>query len=94
MSEAASTVERRLEIVNELGIHARPATKLVQLANKFSSEITIEKDGQTVNGKSIMGVLMLVAARGSFITVRCVGEDAEGAMKAIEELVKSRFGEE
>jgi phosphocarrier protein len=89
-----SQKELRLQIMNELGMHARAATKFVQTANKFQSSITVEKDGQEVNGKSIMGVLMLVAAKGSFITVRCTGDDAEEALAALAALVKDKFGED
>lgn len=92
MSE--NVVEQRLQITNELGMHARAATKFVQTANKYQSAVTVEKDGQSVNGKSIMGVLMLVAAKGSWIQVRCTGADAEDAMKALSALVKDKFGED
>jgi phosphocarrier protein len=89
-----SVAEGTFAIVNELGMHARAATKFVQTANRFKSDITVEKDGQTVNGKSIMGVLMLVASKGSRITVRASGEDAEGALAALGKLVADKFGEE
>jgi phosphocarrier protein len=92
MSE--NVVEQRLQITNELGMHARAATKFVQTANKFQSAVSVEKDGQTVNGKSIMGVLMLVAAKGSWISVRCQGPDAAKAMEALAALVKDKFGED
>jgi phosphocarrier protein HPr len=88
-----AVAEGTLEILNDLGMHARAATKFVQTANKFTSEVKVEKDGQTVNGKSIMGVLMLVASKGTFITVRCEGDDAEGALAALAQLVGDRFGE-
>jgi phosphocarrier protein HPr len=88
-----AVAEGTLEIMNDLGMHARAATKFVQTANKFKSEVKVEKDGQTVNGKSIMGVLMLVASKGTFITVRCEGDDAEGALAALAQLVGDRFGE-
>jgi phosphocarrier protein len=87
------TAEATLEITNELGMHARAATKFVQTANHFKSSVAVEKDGQTVNGKSIMGVLMLVASKGTFITVRCDGDDAEAALAALSKLVNERFGE-
>jgi len=87
-------VEKTMTIQNELGLHARAATKLVQLASKFPCEITVSKDGHEVNGKSIMGVLMLVAAKGSFITVKCQGDDAEQALAALAALVKDKFGED
>ncbi len=89
-----AVAEERLQIVNELGMHARAATKFVQAANKFQSNVTVEKDGQTVNGKSIMGVLMLVAAKGTFITIRCEGADAPAALAAIGKLVRDKFGED
>ncbi|MCA9683690.1 MAG: HPr family phosphocarrier protein [Myxococcales bacterium] len=81
------------EIVNPLGLHARAAAKLVGLANKYESEVWIGKDGQEVNGKSILGVLMLAAAKGTIITLRCEGGDAPDAYRAIEDLVKDGFGE-
>ncbi len=87
-------VERQFTIINELGMHARAATRFVQVANRYRSDIDVEKDGQTVNGKSIMGVLMLVAAQGSVIRVRARGDDAEEAMNALAELINGKFGEE
>jgi len=86
--------EQKLQITNELGMHARAATKFVQTANKYGATVTVEKDGQQVNGKSIMGVLMLVAAQGSVIRVRARGDDAQEAMAALAELINSKFGEE
>ena len=87
-------VELKIQIMNELGMHARAATKFVQTANKFGSTITVEKDGQQVNGKSIMGVLMLVAAKGTWITVRAQGDDSDAALAALVALVKDKFGED
>ncbi len=86
--------EDKFEIVNDLGMHARAATKFVQLANKFKADVEVEKDGQWVNGKSIMGVLMLVASKGTAITVKATGDDAEPCVRALGELVKGRFGED
>ena len=83
-----------VEIVNELGMHARAATKFVQLAGKYPCDVFIEKDGQEVNGMSIMGVLMLVAAKGSRIIIRGHGEGAVAACAALAELVRDKFGEE
>lgn len=80
-------------IVNALGLHARAAAQLVKLANRFRCDVFIVKDGQEVNGKSIMGVLMLAATQGSQVTVRAEGEDAESALKAIGELIGNGFGE-
>ena len=90
----APRAERILEIVNELGLHARAATKFVQTANKYKCDVDVEKDGQVVNGKSIMGVLMLVAAKGTSITIRARGADADGCVDALGELVRARFGED
>lgn len=87
--------ERVLAIVNELGLHARAATKFVQTANKFpAAEVEVEKDGQLANGKSIMGLLMLVAAKGTSITVRAKGAEAIPALDALAALVAERFGED
>ncbi len=87
-------VERHFVIMNELGLHARAATRFVQTANRFSAEVEVEKDGQKVNGKSIMGVLMLVAAKGCTVTVRSDGVDAAQAMDALGALIRSKFDEE
>ncbi len=89
-----SVAEQKFEIKNELGMHARAATQFVQLANKFESDVEVEKEGQTVNGKSIMGVLMLVAGKGSIVTVRAKGSDADACVEALGKLIDARFGEE
>ncbi len=85
--------ERSFVIVNTLGLHARAAAQLVQTANRFKSEIHVEKDGMEVNGKSIMGVLTLAAAKGSSILVTCDGEDADAAMSALAKMIENGFGE-
>jgi phosphocarrier protein HPr len=85
--------ERTVQIVNKNGLHARPAAEIVKLAAKFQSEITIVKDDLDVNGKSIMGVMMLAAEHGSMITFRAEGSDADQALDALEMLVENRFGE-
>ncbi len=87
-------VVRDIRIENKLGIHARPAARFVQLTSRFSSEIILKRGEEEVNGKSIMGVLMLAAPQGSTVTVLARGADAEEAMKAIEDLIRSKFGEE
>jgi len=87
-------IEQSFIILNELGLHARAATRFVQTANKFAADVEVEKDGQKVNGKSIMGVLMLVAAKGSTITVRSMGKDAAEAMTAIGSLIRNKFDED
>lgn len=85
--------ERQATIVNPLGLHARPAAQLVKLAASFTSEIELVKDGMPVNGKSIMGVMMLAAECGSSLTVRATGPDEEAAAHAVAELINSGFGE-
>ena len=89
-----TTKNSEFEIVNRLGLHARAAAQLVQTANRFMSDVTIEKDGNEVNGKSIMGLLMLAAPQGSLVSVTVSGEDAEEAMKVIGTLINDGFGED
>lgn len=84
---------RELPIVNKLGLHARAASKFVTVASQYNARVTVVKDGREVSGKSIMGVMMLAAARGSAIEVTVEGEDAEAAIEALEALVADRFGE-
>ena len=84
---------RELEIVNRLGLHARAAAQLVKVAGAFGARITLEKDGQQADGKSIMAVMMLAAAKGSVVTVTTEGEDELAAMDAIAALVADYFGE-
>jgi phosphocarrier protein len=86
-------IEREATIVNQEGLHARPAARIVRLANGFAAEIQLAKDGLEVNGKSIMGVMMLAAECGSSILIRANGPDAEQAVQALAELVASGFGE-
>ena len=86
-------LEKELTIVNKNGMHARPAAQFVKLASQFKSEIWVEKDDEQVNGKSIMGLMMLAAARGETIKVTVQGPDAEAGMSAIEALVASGFGD-
>lgn len=88
------SVEREFDILNRLGLHARAAAQLVRLANGFASEIHVVKDGIDVNGKSIMGVLMLAAPKDTKILIRAVGPDAEEAVAAIGEMIARKFGEE
>jgi phosphocarrier protein len=86
-------VERTVQILNKNGLHARPAAEIVKLAAKYRSEITISRDGTEVNGKSIMGVMMLAAECGASIVLRADGEDAEQAIDAIASLIANKFGE-
>ena len=85
--------ERRVSVVNPAGIHARPSAEIVKTTARFSSAITLAHDGLDVNGKSIMGVMMLAAPCGSAVTVRADGEDAEAAVAALAALFASGFGE-
>lgn len=82
---------KTVKIVNKLGLHARPSAKVVQTAAKYKSEITLEKDGLEVNGKSIMGVMMLAAEMGSDVKITARGDDAEEAIKALAEVIGSKF---
>lgn len=86
-------IERTVEIVNSLGLHARPAAQFVRLAAGFSSEIELARDEMSVNGKSIMGVMMLAAECGSMVVLRATGSDEEAALTALEELIRNGFGE-
>lgn len=88
-----AVIEREAMIVNPLGLHARPAAKIVRVASGFESEIEILKDGMGVNGKSIMGVMMLAAECGSSILLRASGPDEGAAVTALAELVAQGFGE-
>lgn len=86
-------IVKELEIVNELGMHARAAGAFVKTAEKFKSEIKVSRDGMDVNGKSIMGLMMLAAFKGSFITLNICGDDESDACDALTELICNRFGE-
>jgi len=92
--ESTKVLERKFVIRSKLGLHARPAALFVKTANRFRSEITIQKGQHKVNGKSIMGVMMLAAGPGSHLTVRISGPDAARAMAEIEKLLERNFGED
>ena len=89
----SSMAEGTFEIINALGLHARAAAQLVQVANRYKSEVTLMCEGQKANAKSIMGVLMLAAAQGMQVTVTCKGEDAPACLQDIQKLIANRFGE-
>jgi len=89
MSEASG----RFTVVNQLGLHARAATKLVQLASKFPCDVEITREDQSANGKSVMGVLLLCGSKGTVLDVSARGERAEECVKAIGELIAAKFGE-
>jgi phosphotransferase system HPr (HPr) family protein len=87
-------IEREVEIVNRLGLHARAAAKLVHLAGRHQCDVHLIQDGEEVDAKSILGILLLAAGKGSRLTVRCTGEDEGEAMESITELFSAGFGEE
>ena len=87
-------VNKKIRIINKLGMHARAAAKFVKLASSFASDIEVEKGSRRVNGKSIMGVMMLAASKGSTVRLYANGTDEEEAVDKLEELVNQRFGEE
>ncbi|MCF7669754.1 MAG: HPr family phosphocarrier protein [Verrucomicrobia bacterium] len=89
-----SKIIKELIVLNKLGIHARPASLFVKTANRFDSSVMVEKDGETVNGKSIMGMMMLAAGPGSKIRVCADGDDAEHVISELEKLVKNKFNED
>jgi phosphocarrier protein len=93
-SRAAEVQQRPVTIINKLGLHARAAAKFVTTASAFSSNIDIEKDGQKVNGKSIMGVMMLAASRGTRLLIQADGEDEQEAVDSLEKLIGEKFGEQ
>jgi phosphocarrier protein HPr len=87
-------IEKEITIINRLGLHARPAAMFVRIASRYRSEIWVEKEGEQINGKSIMGLMMLAAGQGSKLLIRCEGSDADKAMEEIEELIQARFNED
>lgn len=86
-------ISKELEIINKLGLHARASTKLTQTASKFSSDIWIARNGRRVNAKSIMGVMMLAAAKGAVVTIEANGADEAAAIEALTALIQDYFGE-
>ena len=92
--DPASAMTKDLLVCNKLGIHARPAALFVKTANRFSCDIFVEKDGEKVNGKSIMGLMMLAAGQGSKLRIRCDGPDADKAMEELDQLIKAGFNED
>ena len=87
-------IEKDVPVINRLGLHARPAAMFVRIASRFRSEIWVSKEGEEVNGKSIMGLMMLAAGQGSKLHLRCEGPDAAKAIVDLEELINARFHEE
>jgi len=93
-SATVQKIEKEVPIVNRLGLHARPAAMFVRIASRYRSEIWVSKEGEEVNGKSIMGLMMLAAGQGSKLRIRCEGLDAEKAMEELEALVNAKFNED
>jgi phosphocarrier protein HPr len=87
-------VEKDISIVNRLGLHARPAAMFVRIASRYRCDVWVAKEGEEVNGKSIMGLMMLAAGQGSKLHIRCEGADAEKAIGELEELIKAHFNED
>src|SRR5271166_4404256 len=94
LTDGSSEMTRDVCVANKLGIHARPAAMFVKTANRFSCDIFVEKDGEKVNGKSIMGLMMLAAGPGSKLTMSAHGQDASQALEEIGSLIQRKFGEE
>jgi len=94
LADSLSTMSRDFMVHNKLGIHARPAAMFVKTANRFHCDIFVEKDGERVNGKSIMGLMMLAAGPGSKLTVSAQGQDASQALAELETLIQRKFDEE
>jgi phosphocarrier protein HPr len=87
-------IEKEITVINRLGLHARPAAMFVRIASRYRSEVWVEKEGEQINGKSIMGLMMLAAGQGSKLLIRCEGPDADKAMQEIEDLINKRFNED
>jgi phosphocarrier protein len=91
---ASGKIKKEVLIQNKLGLHARPAAMFVRVANKHKADIWVEKEGEQVNGKSIMGLMMLAAGQGTKLFISAEGADAEGAIQELEQLIEKRFDEE
>ncbi len=87
-------IEKEITIINRLGLHARPAAMFVRIASRFRSEVWVAKEGEQINGKSIMGLMMLAAGQGSKLIIKCEGPDADKVMEELEELIQQKFNEE
>jgi phosphocarrier protein len=94
LADVGSIMTKHFLVANKLGIHARPAAAFVKIANRFRCDIFVEKDGEKVNGKSIMGLMMLAAGPGSKLTIHAHGNDASQALAEIETLIKNKFDED
>jgi phosphocarrier protein len=87
-------LEKEITIINRLGLHARPAAMFVRIASRYRSEVWVEKEGEQINGKSIMGLMMLAAGQGSKLLIRCEGADADKVLEELEELILKKFNED
>jgi phosphocarrier protein HPr len=93
-ASAGQKLEKEITIINRLGLHARPAAMFVRIASRYRAEVWVEKEGEQINGKSIMGLMMLAAGQGSKLTIRCEGQDADKVMEELEELIRQKFNED
>jgi phosphocarrier protein len=94
VSDDTGSASREVTVINKLGVHARPAAMFVKVSNKFESDITVEKDGEQVNGKSIMGLMMLAAGQGAKLVITAAGRDANQAVSELVALFQRKFDEE
>jgi phosphocarrier protein HPr len=94
VGDDTGSASREVTVINKLGVHARPAAMFVKVANKFESDITVEKDGEQVNGKSIMGLMMLAAGQGAKLVITAAGRDANEAVNELVALFQRKFDEE
>ena len=90
----AQKLEKEVTVINRLGLHARPAAMFVRIASRYRSEVWVEKEGEQINGKSIMGLMMLAAGQGSKLTIRCEGPDADKVLEELEDLFQKKFNED
>jgi phosphocarrier protein HPr len=93
-SASSQKLEKELTIINRLGLHARPAAMFVRITSRYRSEVWVAKEGEEINGKSIMGLMMLAAGQGSKLTIRCEGPDADKVMEELETLIQQKFNED
>ncbi len=93
-ASAGQKIEKEITIINRLGLHARPAAMFVRIASRYRSEVWVEKEGERINGKSIMGLMMLAAGQGSKLIIQCEGADADRVMEELEELIQKKFNED
>jgi len=93
-SGPSQKIEKEIMIINRLGLHARPAAMFVRIASRYRSEVWVAKEGEEINGKSIMGLMMLAAGQGSKLTIKCEGPDADKVMEELEELIQKKFNED